>query len=122
MPRGNTRANEINKEVGAKIHTARVRAGKSRQDVANYIGISHQQLEKNERGKNQTSVARLFLIAEYLGVSIDSLIEDVETPNRNAPPTHSRLVMEAARNFGLIKSDTNKYAANQILRNLAAAE
>tara|TARA_R110002124_G_scaffold129483_1_gene290960 strand:- start:256627 stop:256875 length:249 start_codon:yes stop_codon:yes gene_type:complete len=61
---------QINKAIGLQIKTQR-RARKITQScLAHHIGVTFQQLQKIEIGKNRVSAARLLLISEYLNVSL----------------------------------------------------
>lgn len=122
MTRHNDKIDTIKKEIGVIIQNLRISGGKSRVEVAKAIGVSHQQLQKYERGKNVISIGRLITLAEYFGISINSLLEDVGTVNRNPVIKESRLSMELMRNFQMIKSRSHRYAVQQLVRNLANSD
>jgi transcriptional regulator with XRE-family HTH domain len=63
-------------EIGENIKTARVVAGKSQQDVAEFLGITFQQLQKYESGKNRAPVDRIVKIADYLRIPLSQLVPD----------------------------------------------
>ncbi|MDB5412237.1 MAG: transcriptional regulator [Rubritepida sp.] len=61
-------------ELGAVIRAARRRRGLTLQALADVIGVSHQQLQKYERGTNRVSGLRLAQIAALLGTTPDMLL------------------------------------------------
>ena len=60
------RATEINKRIGSAIKQLRLIRGMTQTDMASRLGITFQQLQKYETGKNRVSADRLVLIAEIL--------------------------------------------------------
>lgn len=76
---GSRLPNEIDKAVGAKLRRFRVLAGMKLEDLAGLIGMSHQQLQKYETGKNRISAGLLPLIADALDVELMDFYEDTKT-------------------------------------------
>jgi hypothetical protein len=73
--RGRDRARQtgsLDWHVAGQIHLHRVRRGLSLNQLAGRVGISPQQLFKYEQGTNRITVARLYVIAQELGVPIAS--------------------------------------------------
>ncbi len=64
------KAGEIDKIIGDRIELHRSLARKTRREVANELGISHQQLGYYETGANRIPASRLFKIAEIIGINI----------------------------------------------------
>ncbi len=58
----------------------RKQAGMSQSDLGALIGITFQQMQKNENGKNRFSASRLFLIARALMVPVEELVAGVPVP------------------------------------------
>ena len=72
------RTAEADKRVGACVRAARVQAGLSQSKLATELGITFQQLQKYEKGKNRIAVSTLMLIAEALSLPIQSFFDSVE--------------------------------------------
>ena len=72
------RTAEADKRVGACVRAARVKAGLSQSKLATGLGITFQQLQKYEKGKNRIAVSTLLLIAEALSLPVHSFFESVE--------------------------------------------
>jgi len=73
---GSRSPNDIDLHVGKKLRKLRLDAGLTLQDLAEQIGVSHQQLQKYETGANRLSVGMLPGVAEALGVEIMEFFED----------------------------------------------
>lgn len=56
----------IDESVGALIKQARVRAGLSQKALGENVGLTFQQIQKYESGKNRVSASVLFFIANAL--------------------------------------------------------
>lgn len=72
------RTAEADKRVGACVRAARVKAGLSQSKLATELGITFQQLQKYEKGKNRIAVSTLLLIADALSLPVQSFFETVE--------------------------------------------
>lgn len=59
----------VDLHVGQKMKTLRILRGLSQTDVANGLGISFQQVQKYELGRNRVSASRLYDIARILVVT-----------------------------------------------------
>jgi transcriptional regulator with XRE-family HTH domain len=59
-------ARDIDLEVGARIRDRRKALGMSQTDLGKAIGVSFQQVQKQERGTNRVSSSALVLIARAL--------------------------------------------------------
>lgn len=82
--------NDVDIHVGKQMMLFRKGAGLSQTELANQIGISFQQVQKYEKGKNRVSAGKLFEIAQALSVSVSDFFD--ETANKtgsaqNAPLT-----------------------------------
>lgn len=67
-------ASSFDVRLGARLRQARQARGLSLPDVAEELGVSYQQLQKYEAGRNSLSVARLMLVAELLDVDPQSFL------------------------------------------------
>ena len=56
--------------IGRRVAKIRERSGMSQTELSKQLGISPQQLSKQERGTNRFSVGRICKILEILDVSI----------------------------------------------------
>ncbi len=117
---------EINSFIGNKIREFRLAEGMSRQDLAEKIFVTHQQLQKYEKGTNRVSAGRLALIAQVLKRNIEDFYSGfVASPDQDAPQDgankHQRMRLEVSRNFMKIKPG-HQDAVNSLIRILANEE
>jgi len=106
-------------KIGAQISELRITQGLSRLQLASKIGVTHQQLQKYEKGVNRISAGRLYEITKILNVTVGSLFENLENAAEINMSQHKRLCMEVSRNFWKIKSPENQKAASDLLKTLA---
>ncbi len=65
----------IDHGVGSRIAFLRAANGLSQSALASALGVSFQQVQKYETGKNRVGAGRLQAIAERLGVPVSSFFE-----------------------------------------------
>jgi len=119
MVRKNDYIQEIDQFVGDKIYSLRLAKGLSRQQLSEVIGVTHQQLQKYEKGVNRISVGRLVLIAKALGKNINYFYEGIESNDTEPILTqHQRMCIEVSRNFMKIRSTEHQNAVNTLVRSL----
>jgi len=73
----------IDVQVGNRIRIERTAKGMSQVTLASAIGVTFQQLQKYETGRNRVSAGRLSAIAEVLGVPASNLIASVTDEQRD---------------------------------------
>lgn len=66
--------NEFNKSIGKKLRALRREAGLSQRSLAQKMELSHQQIQKYERGDNALPLERVKPFASALGVDAASLV------------------------------------------------
>lgn len=62
--------------LGQHLRACRVQRGLTQEDLARQIGVTFQQVQKYEAGRNRLSVHRLVLAAEALGRSPDLMLRE----------------------------------------------
>ncbi len=91
----------------------------SREELADRIGVTHQQTQKYEKGQNRLSVGRLMAVSDALDTPFTYFLEaDQENP-RYMQGNHQRMCMEVARNFMKIKNPLHQDAVNVMTKILA---
>ena len=71
--------------IGRNLKNLRLYSGVSQQDIAAFLGITFQQVQKYESGKNRLSAERLYLLQQYFGVSFERFFEGCDTKERQGP-------------------------------------
>ena len=119
MARKNNQIAQIDQIIGNRIYSLRIENGFARQQLAKAIGVTHQQLQKYEKGSNRISVGRLVLIAKALNKNVAYFYEDLEQDNKEELKTHhQRLCLEVARNFRKIVNSDHQNAINNLVKSL----
>lgn len=119
MARKNDYIQEIDKFIGNKIYTLRLTKGLSRDQLANAVEVTHQQVQKYEKGINRISVGRLVLIAKALDKNVNYFYEGLESMSSEPILTpRQRMCMEISRNFMKIESAEHQTAVNTMVKSL----
>ena len=88
--------NWIDKHLADQIRSRRRAMEMSQDHLGQELGVSFQQIQKYESGKNRMSAARLYEICQVLGVSIASMFEDIP-PSAPAPKKNGRTAPRAKK-------------------------
>lgn len=99
--------NPVDVYVGVKIRARRKTLGLSQEQLADALGLTFQQVQKYERGRNRVSASKLHAAAIALQVPPAYFFEglaDYVTPNASAGP--SSVDMLAATHGGPEMADT----------------
>lgn len=70
MSRKSNLFNNIDKNIGDKIHKERIFRGLSRAEVCDSIDVSQQQLLKYEKNQNRISASRLLMLSKFFEINI----------------------------------------------------
>ncbi len=111
-------ADSIDIAIGRKISQLRLAQGLARQDLANLVGVTHQQLHKYERGINRISAGRLVTIAQALNISVGYFFEDTPETTTFESDANQRLCMELMRDFLQIKDRAKQEAVRHLVKSL----
>lgn len=71
----------VDTHVGHRLRALRTLRGLTQQDVAQGLGISFQQVQKYELGRNRISASKLFDIAKILNVPPAHFFDGLNAPN-----------------------------------------
>jgi transcriptional regulator with XRE-family HTH domain len=97
----------IDHGVGSRIAFLRAANGLSQSALASALGVSFQQVQKYETGKNRVGAGRLQAIAERLGVPVSSFFEPEPEAAAKSGPALLRVAgaVELLRAFNQIGDD-----------------
>lgn len=90
-------ADRIDISVGIQIARYRKIQGLTQTELAKSLGLTFQQLQKYESGMNRISAARLFKIANRLGITVEELF--TQAANDGEKEVYKREVLELTRSW-----------------------
>ena len=67
----------IDVHVGKRVRERRVLLGMSQKILAKSVGVSFQQIQKNERGTNRIGASRMFELSKVLDVPVSFFFDDL---------------------------------------------
>ena len=73
------RAQDIDVHIGEQLKKFRKMKSLTQKDLGNQLGISFQQVQKYENGKNRISFGRLYELSNLLQVPMESFVGTAET-------------------------------------------
>ena len=78
----------IDVHVGKRVRERRVQLGMSQKILAKSVGVSFQQIQKNERGTNRIGASRMFELSKVLDVPVSFFFDDLppQPPIKSAVP------------------------------------
>lgn len=102
----------IDLAVGVRIRELRLSRGVTQQGLGAAIGLTFQQVQKYENGKNRLSVGRLVEIADVLGVSATDLLPAEAKPEDIGDV---RITFEGLRALRAFQAINNKTVRTKII-------
>lgn len=66
--------------IGRRVAALRIARRRSQTALGEVLGVSFQQIQKYETGKNKLSAGRLVAVAQFLGVKVKEIAPDVGEP------------------------------------------
>jgi len=69
---------DVDRLVGRQVRMLRLGRGLSQTELGMKLGVTFQQVQKNERGTNRISASKLHEIAQVLGVEVAQLFADTD--------------------------------------------
>ncbi len=113
----------IDVHVGSRLRMRRTLLGMSQGKVAAALGLTFQQLQKNERGANRIGSSRLFELSRILDVPISYFFEemDMDNPATDTPsdPMTKRETLELVRAYYRIKDPAIRKSIVNLTRAMA---
>lgn len=110
----------VNALAGKRLQELRISSGKTRKNIAELIGITHQQLSKYESGLNGISIAALIKIADLFKVSPSYFYNTISTED-DIFDNSSRLTLNLnlCKYFDSIKNIEVKESLFTLVKNMA---
>jgi transcriptional regulator with XRE-family HTH domain len=67
-------AGEVDKIIGQRLRTFRLSKQMSQEELGKHLGVSFQQIQKYEKGKNRLSGSRFVTAAKVLDTSVEQIL------------------------------------------------
>ena len=113
----------VDVHVGSRLRVRRTLLGMSQEKLGDALGITFQQLQKNERGANRIGSSRLFELSRILDVPISYFFEemDMDNPATDTPsdPMTKRETLELMRAYYRIKDPAIRKSIVNLTRAMA---
>lgn len=117
-------AANVDTHVGSRIRLRRIMMGLSQERLADYLGLTFQQVQKYEKGANRVSAGRLYQLAQLLDVTVSFFFDDMPgTTSGGAVTLESadlqRRDLELLRSWRAIESDEARAAIYRVVKAVA---
>lgn len=104
--RGSTRAKldrprPVDAHVGSRVRLRRTLLGMSQQKLAAALGVTFQQVQKNERGTNRIASSRLFDLSKTLDVPIQYFFDEMPAETAASARSHGIVAAKSAADHEL---------------------
>ena len=99
---------KINKDIGNKILFFRKSKNLTRTKMAEILNITHQQLDKYEKGLNRVSAAKLAIIAKKFKIDISYFYNDIFIENNKIKMNVNNELCTLISNYVNIKNNKIK--------------
>ncbi|MGZ2472596.1 transcriptional regulator with XRE-family HTH domain [Sinorhizobium medicae] len=114
---------DVHVTMGNNIRRFREISGISQKKLGAAIGVTFQQVQKYESGKDRISASKLVETARALGCDFNSLFAGIEIGDVTlAFPDHSTAALKLAANFDRIASSEQRAAIALLVAGLATQE
>ncbi len=121
-------ASPVDVHVGARLRLRRTLLGMNQTTVGEAIGLTFQQVQKYENGKNRISASRLYDLSRVLDVPIEHFFDDMPTAvaasspaqgggRAKKPPSYEPDPMARRETLGLVRAPY-KITAPQVCKRL----
>jgi transcriptional regulator with XRE-family HTH domain len=78
-------AGEVDKIIGQRMRSFRLAKHMSQKEIGKHLGVTFQQIQKYENGKNRLSGSRLVTVAKVLGTSVEQIVGSNGNSKDNGP-------------------------------------
>ena len=112
-------AHPVDIYVGRRMKEMRVIRGFTQAEVAGNLGLSFQQIQKYELGRNRISASRLYELAMLLEVSPAYFFEGLDGNTADAPMTIDLETARVVSDLSRIKDQKIKTHLNTFIHELA---
>ena len=105
--------------IAGRIALARNLRGQTQLDLARFLGLTYQQVQKYERGENRVSGGRLFRIAKHYDLPITFFYEGLDQIGASGEPEHTRAALDLILSFSTIPDANMQTRLSGLIKALA---
>ncbi len=87
----------VDVHVGSRVRLRRTLLGMSQTHLAEALGLTFQQVQKNETGFNRIGSSRLYHLSLIFGVPVESFFEEIEKEGSSSSPDDVMLKTETMK-------------------------
>ncbi|MCB4806129.1 helix-turn-helix domain-containing protein [Methylobacterium brachiatum] len=117
-------ATEADRAIGSRIAALRAAQGLSQTTLGHAIGVSFQQVQKYEKGRNRVGASRLQMIADQLKVPVEAFFADKSPEDTGAESIQGLFddpeIMDLVAAFRSITDQTTRTGVLSIVKAAAA--
>jgi len=117
-------ATDADRAIGSRIAALRAAQGLSQTTLGHAIGVSFQQVQKYEKGRNRVGASRLQMIADQLKVPVETFFADKTSVDAGAAPVQTYFddpeIMDLIAAFRSISDQTTRSGVLSIVKAAAA--
>ncbi|ABS68836.1 transcriptional regulator, XRE family [Xanthobacter versatilis] len=114
MPTLKDKTKELDVVIGFRVKQSRLRSGVSQEALGEHLGITFQQIQKYENGKNRIACSTLVMIADFLKVSALFLLRGTEKDAGALPQARDTASVEAVDLLSQLPPHSKAAAINTI--------
>ncbi len=116
-------AHPVDAHVGSRVRLRRAMLGVSQTKLAELLGLSFQQVQKNEKGTNRIGASRLYELSQVLDVPVMYFFGGLEGKAGRGEGVYPRTeALKLARAYYGIKSDSVRKRVFELVEATAKAE
>ncbi len=117
--RGTGRPHPVDVHVGARVRQRRTLLGMTQTDLGDALGLTFQQVQKYENGKNRISASKLFKLSQVLDVSIEYFFDHMP-PVVAASPMITQETLKLVRSYYEIEDAKIRKRVYELTKTLGA--
>jgi transcriptional regulator with XRE-family HTH domain len=116
------KAGVVDIKLGQNIVKSRIAAGFSRKELADLMGITHQQLQKYEHGINRICVSRLLDVSKALKVPVTKLLDLDSAESQIGYDKDSKSLSDIMKHINKIKDEAKLDAIKNLVKSISVTE
>ena len=79
--------------LGQRVFELRKSAGMTQKQLGESVGLSMQAINDIEKGRRETTISKVILLAQILKTTLDYLVGETDDPKRYVKPTKAALIL-----------------------------